>query len=119
MSLFNLSEKDISQAEKIRRQYLNRESSKMEQLKKLDNKVKTPGKIVASILGVVGSLVMGGGMSMIMVNDVLDMGLLLGIPGILVTLTAYPIYSLITNSRKKKYADEILRLSNEVVNHQP
>ena len=115
MSQFNLTQKDMSQAEKIRRQYLSRETNKMEQLQKLDSKVKAPGKVVASILGVVGSLVMGGGMAMIMVNDVIDTGLLLGIPGMLIALTAYPIYSLITNARKKKYADEILRLSNDIV----
>ena len=54
-------------------------------------------------------------MAMIMVNDVIDTGLLLGIPGMLIALTAYPIYLLITNTRKKKYADEILRLSNDIV----
>lgn len=115
MNNFNVTEKDMRGAEKIRRQYLDSEANKLEQLQKLDSKVKAPGKVVASILGVIGSLTMGGGMAMIMVNDVMNNGLLLGIPGMLIALLAYPIYSLITNSRKKKYADEIIRLSNEVV----
>ena len=39
----------------------------MEQLQKLDSKVKLPGKIVGAILGVIGALIMGTGMSLVMV----------------------------------------------------
>lgn len=115
MNTFNASEKDTKQAEKIRRQYLEKEANKIELLKKLDDKVKAPGKIVASVLGVVGALVMGGGMAMVMEWSNMKLGLALGIPGMVVALIAYPVYALITNKRKKKYADEIMRLSREVV----
>lgn len=115
MTTFTTTQKDTTQAEKIRRQYLSREQNKMEQLKKLDDKVKIPGRIVSGIIGTIGALVMGGGMAMIMVNGVMDTGLALSIPGMLLALTAFPIYSIITNSRKKKYATEIMRLSEEIV----
>lgn len=115
MSEFNATSKDISNAEKIRRQYLSREADKMEQLKKLDDKVKLPGKIVGSVLGVVGALVMGGGMSLVMVWSNMQTGLLLGIPGMIVALLSYPVYKLIIGSRKKKYANEIYRLTDEVI----
>lgn len=115
MNTFISLEKDTRQAEKIRRQYLEKEANKIELLKKLDDKVKAPGKIVASILGIIGALVMGGGMAMVMEWGNMTVGLALGIPGMIVALLAYPIYALITNRRKKKYAAEIMRLSNEVV----
>lgn len=115
MNTFNALEKDTKQAERIRRQYLDKEANKIEQLKKLDDKVKAPGKIVAGILGVLGALVMGGGMAMVMEWGNMTLGLTLGIPGMIVALIAYPVYALITNKRKKKYADEIMRLSSEVV----
>lgn len=115
MTTFIATKKDTTQAEKIRRQYLDQEQNKMEQFKKFHDKVKAPGKIVASIIGTVGALVMGGGMSMIMVNEVLNTGLALSIPGMLLALAAFPIYSIITNKRKKKYAAEIIRLSEEIV----
>ncbi|MDO4272134.1 MAG: hypothetical protein Q4D16_00570 [Eubacteriales bacterium] len=116
MSNYKASEQEQRKAEDIRRQYIPHRDNKMEQLQKVDNKVKTPGRIAACILGVIGVLVMGAGMSMIMVWDVMTTGLALSIPGMVAALLAYPLYALITNSRKKKYADEIMRLSDSLVN---
>lgn len=115
MNGFNASEKDTKLAERIRRQYLEKEANKIEMLKKLDDKVKAPGKIAASILGVIGALVMGGGMALVMEWGNIALGLGLGIPGMLLALVAYPVYVLITNRRKKKYADEVMHLSREIV----
>ena len=112
MSNFQANAQDQKKAESIRRQYIPREDNKIEQLQKLDNKVKTPGKVVASILGVVGALVMGSGMALVMVWENMTMGLALSIPGLIVALLAFPVYALITNSRKKKFASEIIRLSD-------
>lgn len=114
MNNFCTTEKDSRQAEKIRRQYLEKETDKMQQLKALDDKVKAPGKITASILGVIGALVMGSGMALVMEWGNMTSGLVLGIPGMLVAAAAYPVYTMITNSRKRKYAPEIIRISDEV-----
>lgn len=115
MSNFNANEQDQKKAENIRRQYLPREDNKMERLQRLDSKVKTPGKVVAGILGTVGALVMGSGMALVMVRENMTMGLALSIPGMVVALLAIPAYVLITNSRKKKYATDIMRLSDDLV----
>ena len=104
-----------TKAERIRNQYTGKEMTAMDELRKLDNKVKAPGKAVASVLGVIGALIMGAGMSLIMVRNIMTTGLLLGIPGMIVALLAYPVYSLITNCRKKQYKDEIIRQSDEVI----
>lgn len=115
MSNYNINEQEQKQAEQIRRQYVNREDNKIEQLKKLDSKVKAPGKIVATIIGVVGALVMGTGMSFVMVWENMTIGLILGIPGLIVAALAYPVYFWITSSQKKKYADEIMNMSEELI----
>ena len=115
MSTYLANEQDQKRAENIRRQYISREDNKIEQLQKLDNKVKAPGKIAASILGVIGALVLGAGMSLIMVWENMYMGLIVSIPGLVVALLAYPVYAVITNSRKKKYAAEIIRLSDDLM----
>ena len=115
MSYYRATEQDQKQAENIRRQYISRDDNKMEQLKNLDNKVKLPGKIVSVIMGVIGVLVMGAGMSLIMVWADMLLGLILSIPGIVAALLAYPVYALITNSRKKKYAAEIMCLSDDIL----
>ncbi|MGM9605832.1 MAG: hypothetical protein ACI3XG_12305 [Faecousia sp.] len=115
MSNFKASEQDQKWAENIHRQYISREDNKIEQLQKLDNKVKFPGKIVASILGNIGALIMGSGMSLIMVWKNTQLGLLLGAPGVVAAVLAYPVYALITTSRRKKYASEMIRLSDDVI----
>lgn len=114
---FTTANKDQAKAQKIRRQYMDREDNKFEQLQSLDSKVKTPGKIVSSVLGVVGALTMGAGMSLIMVWENMTSGLLLGIPGLIIALAAYPVYRIITGNRKKKYADQIMRLCEELTNN--
>jgi len=115
MKNYQPNAEDQRKAENIRRQYLSHEENKIEQLQKLDNRVKLPGKIISSILGTVGSLVMGAGMSLVMVWENMTFGLALSIPGLAAALLAYPLYSLITSKRKKKYADEIMRLSDELI----
>lgn len=102
-------------AEAIRRQYTRREDSKMDQLERLDDRVKMPGRIAAVSVGVVGALVMGTGMSLVMVWDSMAAGLALGIPGLAALLLAYPLYVWMTGRRKQKYAAEILRLSDELL----
>lgn len=115
MNNYQARERDQKKAEDIRRQYVSREENKMEQLRKLDSRVKLPGKIAGSILGVIGALVMGAGMSLVMVWGNMAMGLALSIPGLAVLLLGFLAYYLITGSRKKKYAAEIMRLSGDVM----
>lgn len=116
MSNYTPNEQDKRRAEQIRRQYIARDANKVEQLKEIDKKVKTPGRVTSIIIGVIGAIIMGAGMSMIMVWEQMVSGLILSIPGIIAALLAYPVYEFITKSRKEKYADEIIRLSDELIN---
>lgn len=115
MNKYNPTEEKARRAEQIRKQYMEKGTEKIDQLEALHTKVKTPGLVTASILGVIGSLVMGAGMSYIMVWDQMTPGLILGIPGLIMILLAWPVYQLITEKRKKKYADQILKLSGEIM----
>lgn len=47
----NYTNKERAQADNIPIQYINRDQDKMEQLRRLDSKVKLPGRIVASLTG--------------------------------------------------------------------
>ena len=49
-------------AKKIRDQYVQREETKLDQLRALDSKVKKPALILAYVLGTVASLILGTGM---------------------------------------------------------
>ncbi|ASA23454.1 hypothetical protein [Paenibacillus donghaensis] len=115
MSDYNTTNNQRAKVNDIRKQYLSREEDKMKQLKLLDSKVKAPGKIAAGVLGTSGALLLGAGMSNIMVWDAMNNGLAMGIPGLVIALLSYPAYGLITGSRKKKYADRIIKLSDELM----
>ena len=82
MNTLCVTEREQKQAAQIRRQYRGPQADKMAQLKKLDGKVKRPGKWAALFLGAAGSLVMGAGMSLVMVWQNMQQGIALGIPGL-------------------------------------
>jgi len=101
MGGYRANEQDQRRAENIRRQYISHEENKMEQLQKMDGKVKLPGRVAGTILGVTGVLVMGAGMSLVMVSNKIKKGLAVSIPGMAVALSAYPVYSLVTDGAER------------------
>ena len=124
---YTYSASEQAEIRKIREKYSPRdqEEDKMERLRRLDGQVTKKAQTVALILGVLGALILGCGMSLIM-SDLgamltLDplMVMLIGIPvgivgGILVAL-AYPVYHLIVKRERIKIAPEILRLTDELM----
>ena len=110
-------------AQKIRARYMEKQSTELDELRALDTKVKRPAGIFAYIFGSIGAIVMGAGMSLLMTEigtviglaDVTIPGIAVGLAGMLMTLLTYPIYKGILNARKRKYADEIFRLSDKIM----
>ena len=104
---------------KIREKYSEPEKTedKMERLRRLDKSVTKPGTIASLIVGIIGTLIMGTGMSMCMVGggELFVPGILVGVVGIIGIIIAYPLYSAITKRQRKKLAPEIIRLSNELM----
>ena len=109
--------------EKIRSQYTEREHTELDALKALDAKVKKPAKVFGFTYGSIGAIVMGAGMSLVMTDigsllgmgDTMVPGIAVGIVGMVMALTTYPIYKKILSSRKKKYARRIMELSERVM----
>ena len=60
---FSYSAKQQEEIRKIREKYLPKEENKMEQLRRLDESTTRPGTIAAIIVGVIGALLLGVGMS--------------------------------------------------------
>lgn len=109
--------------QKIRTQYTEKEHTQLDALKELDARVKRPANVFAYIFGGVGAIVMGSGMSLVMtdigstigIEDAMAPGIIIGIIGMLMAIINYPIYKNILASRRKKYADQIMKLSNEIM----
>ena len=58
--------------EKIRTKYVEKKDSSLDELRKLDRKVKAPAEVFAYIFGSISALIMGAGMSLVM-TDVANM----------------------------------------------
>ncbi len=103
---------------KIKQNYEKHETTKIDELKLLDKKVKTPAIAFAYIYGIVGSLVLGTGMCLAMkvFANLMPLGIVIGILGIAMVSTTYLIYKKILKSRKSKYANKVLELSDEILN---
>lgn len=107
--------------ETIRNDYVKHETTKFEQLKALDKKVRRPAKVFAYLFGSLGAIVFGTGMCLAMkvifaqLPFVMPVGIAVGLVGIAMVSTNYPIYKKALDSRKRKYANEVLALSDELL----
>ncbi|MBQ8757984.1 MAG: hypothetical protein IJZ48_07045 [Oscillospiraceae bacterium] len=110
--------------QKIRTQYTEKEHTDLDELKALDTKVKRPANLFAYTFGSIGAIVMGSGMSLVMtdiaetvgIQNPMPCGIIVGILGMAMTIVNYPIYKSILSARRKKYADQIIALSDKIMN---
>lgn len=114
---YNYSASQQTEIKKIREKYVQKEESKMDTLRRLDESVTKPGMITALSMGIISTLVMGFGMccTMVWANSMFIPGIIIGVLGIAGVASAYPIYSHITKKRRKKLAPEIIKLTDELM----
>ena len=109
--------------QKIRTQYTEKQHTGLDELKALDAKVKKPANVFAYAYGSVSAVVMGAGMSLVMTDigamiglaSAMVPGIVIGVIGMGLALSTYPIYKKLLNNRKKKYAAEIMALSDKLM----
>lgn len=122
---YTYSAKEQEEIKAIRKKYVTPEETedKMAQLRRLDAGVYSKATTVSLIVGVIGALIMGIGMSLIltdigaMLGTALSMiiGISLGIVGIILVCLAYPIYNHTLTKEREKIAPEIIRLTDELM----
>lgn len=108
--------------QKIRTQYTQNRHTELEELMALDARVKRPVLVFAYTFGSVSAIILGAGMSLVMtelgnllgMQETLVPGILIGIVGLILTLLTYPIYKRLLNRRRKKYAQQIIALSDKL-----
>ena len=113
---YTYSAKQQEEIERIRRKYMPKEEDKMELLRKLDGDVTKPGTVWALVVGVLGCLVFGFGMSCALVwrDFLLIVGIVAGMIGMAMMGLAFPIYYKITAIQREKIAPQILALTEEL-----
>ena len=105
-------------AEHIANEYSVKRESKVIALKKLDRKAKLPANIFVYSNGIIMSLILGLGMclSMNVIGNgkFVTLGIVIGILGLIGIITNYFSYKKILENSKAKYAQDIIRLANEI-----
>ena len=124
---YTYSAKEQSELKRIRDKYTasTEAEDKMARLRRLDASVTNTAQGVALVFGVVGTIILGCGMSLILTDlaQILDlssdtamlMGIAVGIVGGILASLAYPIYTAIVKAKRKKLAPEIIRLTDELM----
>ena len=113
---YNYSAERAREVEAIRRKYEEPAEDKFEQLKALDRKAERRGQILSIAIGIIGTLVLGTGMSMVMVGQVpyFIPGIVIGIAGAVAISAAYPVYKKVTKKDRDKVAGQVLALAKQI-----
>ena len=124
---YSYSAREQEEIKRIRKKYADdsarTDESSIERLRRLDASVTKKGTTVSLIVGTLGSILMGSGMSLVMTDlgallpDLLALflGLAVGVVGIVGVALAYPIYKAITKKERERIAPEVLRISEELL----
>ncbi|MBO5198182.1 MAG: hypothetical protein J6B85_06645 [Lachnospiraceae bacterium] len=113
---YNYSAPENKEVQEIRKKYLPKQESKLEELKRLDRDVQLAGTTEGLIVGIGGCLVFGVGMCLAMhiIGNSFLLGVLADIIGTAVMIAAFPLYRHISEKTKERLVPRILQLVNEL-----
>ena len=124
---YTYSAKEQAELKRIRDKYTapTETEDKMTRLRRLDASVTNTAQAIALVFGVIGTLILGLGMSLVMTelaeslgisgDAAMAIGIIVGIVGGVLASLAYPIYNAIVKAKRKKLAPEIIRLTDELI----
>ena len=125
---YTYSASEQAEIKKIREKYSPKneaETDKMERVRRLDNSVTAKAQAISLVFGVIGTLILGFGMSLIMselseimglsMGAALTLGIILGIIGGILASLAYPIFNFVLKRERKRVAPEIISLTEELM----
>jgi len=120
---YSYSAKQQEEIKRIYQKYQPKVAEKedaLSRIQRLDAETTKKSTAVSLIVGIISTLIMGTGMSCVMVggNEMFFPGIIIGLIGLVGIAAAYPIYTRITKAQREKAAPEILRLTEELMNEQ-
>lgn len=111
------TEEERREIESIKRQYAKggEAESRLERLHRLHSSVMNFANAVSIAIGVVGTLIFGLGMALAMEWNDIIWGILCGVVGLVIAMLAYPAYKISLAAGKRKWGEEIVKLSDELL----
>ena len=106
-----------AEIKRIREKYIPKEETKMDQLRRLDNRATQKASVASLVLGTISALILGFGMccTMVWADRWFFQGVIIGIVGLIGIALAYPLYARIAKKEREKVAPEIMRLTDELM----
>ena len=122
---YTYSSEEQEELKRIRDKYVAREEDKLDRLRRLDRRATERAQMYSITLGIIGTLIMGFGMSLCMTELSLIFGdkqwlammtgVAVGLIGCALVALAYPVYNLTLKRERKRIAPEIIRLTDELM----
>ena len=117
---YTYSAKQQEEVKNIRNKYASETEDKFGQLVRLDRGVTQKAMSVSLTVGIIGTLVMGIGMSLLMTLGessglIFALGVCICVVGMAVAGIAYPVYSYVIRKERARVAPEIIRLTDELM----
>lgn len=101
----------------IRRKYIPKEATKMDELRIMDKKAENAGLVPALAAGILGILIFGTGMCCILIwaDTLFVPGIIIGIIGLALMGAAYPLNNMFVKKKRAELAPQILKLTEELM----
>jgi len=114
---YSYSAKEQEEIKNIRSKYEAPKEDKMAYLRRLDEGTTRKGTLVSILLGVIGSLILGVGMSCVLVwqESLFVPGIIIGLVGLALLSMAYPVFMQVTKKEREKIAPEVIRVTDELL----
>ena len=124
---YTYSASEQAEIRRIRDKYAEPSAAedKMARLRRLDAGVTQAAQAASLVFGVIGTLLLGFGMSLCMSElgtnlgmghtAALAVGIIVGVVGASLAGLAFPVYNAIVRMKRKKLAPEIIRLTDELM----
>ena len=114
---YSYSASQKAEIEAIRRKYLPRQETRMEELRRLDSAVTKKSAAFDIAWGTLFAQIFGGGLSLSLEQSgtLLLAGIALGLPGLIGMLLTYPLYVRLERRGREKIAERILAISDELL----
>lgn len=114
----SIGEKERREITDIRNRYTahSDKQDKRARLKHLDFLVRKLSIWISIAVCIVGVLVFGTGLTFALELERMTTGIIVGSLGLIIMIIAYPIYKAVYILQRKRYAEQIISLSDELLN---
>jgi hypothetical protein len=101
--------------EKIRNKYIQNQEDDLNELRRLDNHITNTATFASILVGILGVLVFGTGLSLVLSFSQYVLGIIIGFLGLLIMGSGLLVNKMILKKLRGKYGKRILELSDKLL----